>query len=327
MTRRIRPSTSRIRKSKWSRKRGGTLQAPAEQLHAPDPRYNLQKINTINGVDIYRFTIDGCFHYLYNNFNALHLYIATEPPTILDFGDTKLSDADKENILAFMRDARGMIAIQRELHNYKVTYYRPYRCFQPLDLSVARKQIGQLNDIIHDRKCGFELSLDYIYESKSSEMSIFSSPSPTVLVLCLTLGDQCISSIMLDIDSNYLVISSKTKEEYQGRKYNTLLRCVVMIIAQSLSPIITSVMSFAINPISAYLLVQKFDGIITTDTYEDFINTREVPPDVKSRIGMYKTYIESIGKQFGLDIDCPLNEATIHKNNELFPVYLTNSCT
>lgn len=317
-----RSSKSGRRKSK----RGG--HGPAEAVPEPDA-YHLAKINRINGFDIYKFTINGCVHYLYNNFNALHVYITTEPPTILDFGNTKLSDANKEEILAFMKEDHGSITIRRELLKYGVAYYDPpFYCFQPLNLSNAQTQIRELNELI-PRQCGFQLSLDYIYESKSSNMSIFSSVRPTELVLCLTLGDQCISSILLEVNSKYIIISSKTKEGYEGKKYNTLLRCVVMIIAQSLSPTITSVLSVAINPISAYLLVQKFNGIIQDEEFDEVIKQTGLPSDadVRSKIDAYKTHKELTGEMFGLEIHCQLNDDTIHDNKTLFPVYLGNSCT
>jgi hypothetical protein len=311
----MKKSKRRSYKSFRKTKRGG--------VGNKDP-YNLIKINTINNLDMYRFTIDGCFHYFYNNAYK-HVYIATKPPVILDFGE-ELDVSNKERIFQFMQTDPKLFTIVRELRKYNMAYYVP-NCFKPRDLSEAHHHIDRLNTIIRDNNCDYKLTLDYVYNTTSSEMTLYSSIYPTMLVLCLNIGNKCISSIILATDEEYITISSKTKEEYQGRKYNTLLRCVTMIIARALSPTSIAVWSTAINPISAYLLVQKFDGIIQDNEYDEFIQTREVPPDLMGRIGMYKTYIESTGESFKLDIHCPLNVDTFHKNNELFPVYLDNSCT
>lgn len=83
-------------------------------------------------------------------------------------------------------------------------------------------------------------------------------------LLCLMYQNKCISSIEIDISQYRLsmgemTINSKTAEEYQGKKYNKLLRLIVVVIAPYFNKKVTKLASTVINVISGHLLISLFE--------------------------------------------------------------------
>ena len=130
------------------------------------------------------------------------------------------------------------------------------------------------------KKCSnLSLTLDYVYNlDDSSTLDLFTpfndqlSKGPYSLVLCLYYGkSHCVSSITIEINGvngvngKELSIDSKTNDDYQNRKYNILLRSIIIIISNYLSKDIKYIKSIAINPSSAYILMQHFGGELFYD--------------------------------------------------------------
>jgi len=94
------------------------------------------------------------------------------------------------------------------------------------------------------------------------------SKNPAV-ILCLFHNEKCISSISCKINAieNAIEISSKTNENYQGKKYNLFLRYALVLIISNLyytnngMPIkFQKIISRAINPISILSMAKHFDA-------------------------------------------------------------------
>ena len=150
-------------------------------------------------------------------------------------------------------------------------------------------ELAKLNTVLKE-KCGGQLSLDFGNYKKMVKQSIVSAYSlsepnhnlPQYL-LCLLYEGRCISSIELRIApaTRSAEISSKTHPNYEGRRYNLLLRAAAAIIASKLTvPSRTHTMrtrsqtssrvsrnknvlrlvSRAINPVSTLLLVKYFNA-------------------------------------------------------------------
>lgn len=71
------------------------------------------------------------------------------------------------------------------------------------------------------------------------------------------------------------MIESQTSEDYQGNKFNKLLRFVAVIICSILkcnddNTPIKKLLSVIANPISAWLLINNFDVEINCDNSSDF---------------------------------------------------------
>jgi hypothetical protein len=138
-------------------------------------------------------------------------------------------------------------------------------------------KISELNSLLNIKCNNLSLSLNYIYNSPNNRsITVFDNNEIDKLLLCLNNNYGCISSILFDVrehidDSDYsfdsddssreleLSLSSKTKEKFEGKKYNKFLRAVVVLICPLLQ--IRYIASFAINPISAYLLMTHFNAV------------------------------------------------------------------
>jgi hypothetical protein len=129
------------------------------------------------------------------------------------------------------------------------------------------------------RKCGDSLKIEFgdynqIISEKTS-VSLYSKESADYqLLLCLNKDNSCISTISCKISKHVvedvnnggiLEISSKTDPNYEGRKYNLLLRCAILLLAPHIiysengsDYNIIRVMSRAINPISILLMAKYF---------------------------------------------------------------------
>ena len=149
------------------------------------------------------------------------------------------------------------------------------------------------------------------------------SKNPSV-ILCLFHNEKCISSISCKINEleNAIEISSKTNENYQGKKYNLFLRYALVLIISHLyhtyngMPIkFQKIISRAVNPISILSMAKHFDASneklqeylitnghdlnpqnltleIATQFYDDL---REIPSDIEDEDEMmeyYETHIE-----------------------------------
>tara|TARA_Y100000816_G_scaffold285531_1_gene265307 strand:- start:485 stop:1297 length:813 start_codon:yes stop_codon:yes gene_type:complete len=149
------------------------------------------------------------------------------------------------------------------------------------------------------------------------------SKNPSV-ILCLFHNEKCISSISCKINAleNAIEISSKTNENYQGKKYNLFLRYALVLIISNLyytfngMPIkFQKIISRAVNPISILSMAKHFDASneklqeylitnghdlnpqnltleIATQFYDDL---REIPSDIEDEDEMmeyYETHIE-----------------------------------
>jgi hypothetical protein len=172
-------------------------------------------------------------------------------------------------------------------------------------------------------------TLDYVKNMDSSkEITSFSYLNPEHLLLCLNYDVGCLASIGLEPEGDVIEIFSRTHPKLEGKKYNTLLRCVVMILAPLLG--IKRIVSNAIDPRSAYLLCRYFDGSIVDPEYTGFqasAYAEKMPLDsytsFNQHIETYTEYLESIGESlWSIKVECPVNEQTQQKNDELFIHYL-----
>jgi hypothetical protein len=83
-------------------------------------------------------------------------------------------------------------------------------------------------------------------------------------VLCLYNGDACVSSIELKgyLQRHKVEISSRTNKLFQKMHLNSLLRAVAVQLLAQLRPQVRELTSFAVNPISVYVLVNKLGGTL-----------------------------------------------------------------
>jgi hypothetical protein len=126
-----------------------------------------------------------------------------------------------------------------------------------LNIDNAKILLNQLNEELN---ClNYNLTLEYLHENTEDKIiHVHSIPDLQDLVLCIYKGNRCVSSIEMVLDEDNIVISSHTEHSESGKNLNKLLRAVSIIIGKSINPLICDIYSYAINPISAYLLIKYF---------------------------------------------------------------------
>ena len=220
-------------------------------------------------------------------------------------------------------------------------------------LNFNKEEIGEsiLNDLNRQlqNKCPeLSIELDYYYklpgrlytyvDYKNTNLSLkkiddydnFDYSKTKVLILCLYYEGDCISSIGMYyyhvpyFELNIIEITSYTKEDEQGKKYNKLLRCIVIIICSQLSCNglkIDYIRSKAENPISAWLLINNFETEIDNIEYQELLKEKNKVNTLTQQdiFNLYQTY-----PNLSLNILIPLNTINVNRAYQLIEILLTD---
>jgi hypothetical protein len=292
-------------------------------------KFDLEKFNTINNIPIYHIIINGS-KYFFNveiKYKYIIILLNDNKYYILKVNESSidLTIRDIIDIYNILTQGVNIFKIRQNLRiSYNILYFN-YSGFQVfLILDNAKEKLLELNKKLI-KKCGdvLSLELDYVYNMHppNNIMHTFGMVVPKSLVLCLNHSDGCISSITISIKDDKISIDSETAEKFQFKKYNKLLRCIVIIISKLISPEATELVSSAINPISAYLMINTFNGFISqsgeeNDMFFTFLKTKNID-DIYSlkenMISIFKQYAEANNNTFMLTIQVDLT----HENIEL----------
>jgi hypothetical protein len=133
----------------------------------------------------------------------------------------------------------------------------PSPCEEEINIELAQNKLQHLDELLKIRCPKMSLTLDYIYNMKENVESYSGFIHP--LLLCLNNNEfSCISNIELFIKDGVLTINCQTNNGFEGKKYNKLLRAVVILIAPYLD--CTKLTSNASNPISTRVLMYNFNA-------------------------------------------------------------------
>ena len=260
--------------------------APAQEpAPAPttEPAQEPIKVNTINGDSIYRINIEGCDYYFFRNTNRYVLVLIGDKSYIYKL-DKDIPDLPEDMVEMVAKVAIRMFqatnfvekkkitvewqALIDTLAKYNVFYFQHGKCpTANLNLNKAKDKLSELNKSLQDKCSNLSLYLDYVYHHKTdSTLELYDdlntkySVGLYLLVLCLYYDNHCISSITIKIDGRELFIDSRTHKPYENKKYNILLRSIIIILSEHISKDIKYIISFAINQGSAYMMMQYFGG-------------------------------------------------------------------
>ena len=255
-------------------KNGSNNNRPVNNVLVGKKKDVSMKLKTvINGESLYQLYFNDCMYYI--STNELYVGIIIDGKMHI-FNTSQNSDEIPENLiqsLQFMNDAnfnmsflttariklnkangdrakrKQYIEQLNEISNFK--YYLALLCQDILDLESVQWEIERLNYVFMRSNPSLKLKMDYVFNfERGSEITSYSSGSG-ILLLCLMDNNNCISSLLIDINKNELVINSKTNSSYVGRKYNKLLRAVIIMIANKINPI---------NPSSIPTCTYQFSG-------------------------------------------------------------------
>lgn len=286
-------------KRKLSKKmKGGTFKT----VIAINETNKIEKINFINNKNIYKISVNNCNHYfiekkyiVFNENNQYYIYNLINDGSNIDNRIIK----NVENIL----NSNYQPFVKRQkLYKDDVMIIDDV-CVQPIDLSYAKDFLNDLNNVLKTKCPNLELEFDYMYNLNCVKVNKPFSVLKKV-ILCLNNSEGCISSIVLDINEKdrSVEISSNTDKIYENKKYNKLLRAVIIMLVHSLNIDIDYIISNAVNPISAYLLVKYFKAIIpnneTNESFYNFINNNNIElneeTDYKKVFNMFNQNAEFI---------------------------------
>ena len=195
-----------------------------------------------------------------------------------------------------------------------------------INLDKTNEKITELNTKLQDKCPELSLKLDKYYNLTGS-LSVYNkqyNENNTNLVLCLYYNYNCVASIILNYKDNGIIeIDSLTSKKMEGKKYNKLLRSIIVLLASSLvcgKTKIHTINSLAINPISAWLLIGYYDSTYTSDPphlFDKFISENKEMNKRDLIFGAYK-------KDINLKIKVSITENNIDKATNIFNSLLKN---
>ena len=186
---------------------------------------------------------------------------------------------------------------------------------QVIVLDGAKKIVSELNAALQPTCPEFHLNIDYITSYPvGSTASLYSNVLLNAyvkppLLLCLMHGDDCVSSITIKVHESEISIDSRTNDRYEGRKFNTLLRAVAIMISKSLSERTERLTSSAANIISAMLMIKRFNAVSEGGD----IGKSAIPPDKLDKV--IKDYFDHNG---GIETHVVLNDVNIANATAVF---------
>ena len=152
--------------------------------------------------------------------------------------------------------------------NVQYVNMKKTNCYVPKRLTDANVFINDLNQQLLEKNMHIELN--ELQNMSAVDLWIYEDQLPNdilsdnYLILCVNYGNACVSSIVLAPDMLnplHIELISATKDEMQGRGHNTMLRAVAIMIALKVWPKATDIVSKALSPISAWLMISKFGAV------------------------------------------------------------------
>jgi len=282
-----------------------------------------------------KFNINPKYRYKSKNFleifdiksNTRYLCILNQNYYYVSYNDGKIKEIfvlDKNYKLVEDKDI--VLELKDKIYNMSNTYLRRNKiiyinlsdikiCLRP-DLTRMNKELEDINKRLN-KKCS-ELSIEFEDYRPIKESSIKTyRVIDDVYLLCMYYKKKCISQIELYYDDKQGVLEfrSYTLKKYGGKKYNKLLRSLIVILTALIvcdKNKINMVYSQAINPISAWLLINNFDTIL----YSKHKNLEEV---IKTKKGLKlkEWIIDTYKKKKYIDIYIKLNRKNVKLANKL----------
>jgi hypothetical protein len=284
-------------------------------IFRPNSELTTQRITTINRQIVFRLIYDDCPRYISLNADIAFIgLIHDDKLHVFKLTDGEITEGYKSHFLHITDEKIGILSNKhrpdnwqkirkdimnsfKDIPNFEFISYIKLQCVGFKNLDTAKQIITVLNADLHHTCPDFSLNIDYVFSLP--DPSLVSSYSENVkaskLLLCLFLDNNCVSSLEIDIEDahNKINISSKTNDLYQERKFNKLLRAVVIIIAQAIEPTIQIIVSEAINTISAYLMIHSFNAVYNDEQGVPILDKNSTYDEVFAAMKKAIGYIDS----------------------------------
>jgi hypothetical protein len=194
----------------------------------------------------------------------------------------------------------------------------------------AQTKITELNGHLQKKCPNLRLRLDFVKNLSGTVTRYSRVVGPTTrargkrLILCLYKDDsKCISSIEMNVFfGDEFTINSRTEEKEEGKKYNKMLRAVVMLVG-GLIPGINHLHSVAENPISAWLLIHNFQvkyNTIGNDDFFNYLRTGNMDENNLSKEQIFAFYADKTQNNL-ISLNIPFNT---HNTNSAMKIFMNS---
>ena len=279
-------------------------QTPAV-VFSPNSLLNIQYLTKVNDKNIYQINMGDCLRYIspdnspvyigiiYND--ALHIFNLIEDGVFSDDFKALFKNIDETKIKHLsvkirtpdsIRIVTQLLQFFNSIHDF--SYIPKMPCPKLINLDIAKAVVNDLNIELNKTCPDFKINIDYVFNlEESSFITSYSPPMVDTLLLCLFNGNNCVSSLTVKfhfMDARKMDIDSRTDSRYEGRKFNKLLRSVLIIIAKALDERKQFVSSEAINPISALLMIKSLNAVAKNAVGEIILDKSSTFEDISSAI-------------------------------------------
>jgi len=228
-----------------------------------------------------------------------------------------LSTKMKYLTIAEKKETKSLSDKLRRIDRFKFYRYG-FSCTNMIQLNNAKENLHYLSNQLKCKE--FTFSIDYIFNLKNdTEINAFKYFGNS-LILCVFTNYVCVSSLVIQYNSNNneIMIDSKTKREYEGKKLNKLLRAVSILISKSLYPNAIYLTSSATNPISTYLMTHYFNAVA--------YNANEERIDLNN-LNNLNEITEFFKNENGIETRVILTTENIQNAEDVFNNIITNEMT
>ena len=292
---------------------------------------NIHPVTTVNGNICYGIKTDDCpVRYVFASQSTT--FIATKHDDVIHIFNLKHDGVFPDEFKEYIEQIRGKIykffedsivigdyirlwhEINDNSHNFAIIR-QSSECKPFIDLSNAKMIVGQLNAALQPKCPEFHLHIDYISSfPPDSVVSLYSDISPNSyfhpqIILCLFTGNNCVSSIAINVTESEMTIDSKTNDLYLERKFNTLLRAVAIIVSTSINERAERLVSSAVNVVSALLMITRFNAVLRNGDISKFT----ISPEKLDKV--IKDYF---AHHAGMETCVELNEENIANATSVF---------
>ncbi len=175
-----------------------------------------------------------------------------------------------------------------------------------------------------------DINCEYMYEFKPVSYAGSNNTNLQLLLLCLMYDNKCVSSIELEIvpEQHFVSISSFTDPHFENRKYNKLLRSILLQTCHLLDNDIkiNYIVSTAVNSISLYTFLQIYPDVDIGFENNPLLETYLISIN-KDITYVYKANIIELKKLYlevpTIFIKIPINKENIESGELIFSKVLT----
>ncbi len=184
----------------------------------------------------------------------------------------------------------------------------------------CKKYVNDMN-VILKKYCPQDNSINILfdYSYKYNSPSAYTQNAYNQLLLCLMKDDRCVSSVQIQKNNDIGIISSKTNILFEGKKYNKLLRTLILYIADILG--FKYINSEAINPISAILLFNIYPDIEIKQSNNialfKYMKTNNINIDDIKKLPYTELKLLFV-KIHMIDLLIPVNEINLKSSDTMF---------